>query len=61
MMKKLTLNSLIEINNYFMLILPNGIYLFKVNNGNIRTMYKNYSKLTIKTTERVINVVLVHL
>ena len=29
-----------------------SIYLFKVNNGNTRTMYDNYSKLIIKSTER---------
>ena len=31
---------------------PNGIYLFKVNNGNIRTMCETCSKLTVKTPER---------
>ena len=29
-------------------IQPAGIYLFKVNNGNIKTMCEIYSKLTIK-------------
>ena len=29
-----------------------GIYLFKVNNGNPRTMLENCSKLKIKTSER---------
>ena len=61
MIKKLTLNGLIEINYCFVFIFPAGIYLFKVNNGNIRTMYKNCSKLTIKATGQVIDVVLVHL
>ena len=28
------------------------MYLFKVNNENTRTLYKIYSKFTIKTTER---------
>ena len=32
--------------------LPVGISLFKVNNGNIRTMRETCSKLTIKTSER---------
>ena len=31
---------------------PAGIYLFKVNNGNTRTMFEICSKLTIKTPER---------
>ena len=31
---------------------PNGIYLFKANNGNIGTLYKICSKLTIKIPER---------
>ena len=30
---------------------PADVNLFKVNNGNIRTMCKNCSKLTIKTSE----------
>ena len=34
-----------------MVILP-GIYLFKVNNGNTKTMCKICSKLTMKTLER---------
>ena len=40
-----------------------GIYLFKVNNGSIRTIYEICSKLTIKTPERrgVIEFVLVSL
>ena len=29
-----------------------AIYLFKVNDGNTRTMYETCSELTIKTTER---------
>ena len=33
------------------------IYLFKVNNGNTRTMYKICSKVTIKKPERQINLV----
>ena len=32
--------------------IPATIYLFKVNYGNSRTMYKICSKLTIKTPER---------
>ena len=32
---------------------PEGIYLLKVNNGNIRTTCKICSKLTIKTPERL--------
>ena len=31
--------------------LPSGIYLFKVSNGNTRTICEIYSKLTIKTPE----------
>ena len=31
---------------------PAGIYLFKVDNRNTRTMYEVCSKLTIKTPER---------
>ena len=31
---------------------PISIYLFKVNNGNTRTMYDNCLKLTKKATER---------
>ena len=31
---------------------PADIYLFKVNNGNTRTMYKICLKLTMKTLER---------
>ena len=31
---------------------PAVIYLFKVNNGNTRTMCESYSKLTTKTSER---------
>ena len=34
-----------------MVILP-GIYLFKVNNGNTKTMCKISSNLTMKTLER---------
>ena len=33
--------------------LPVGIYLFKINNGNTRTMCEICSKLTIKTTEQI--------
>ena len=32
---------------------PTSIYLFKVSNGNTRTMCEICSKLTIKTPERV--------
>ena len=35
-----------------LLLLPAGIYLFKVNNRNTRTRCEICSKLTIKTTER---------
>ena len=33
-------------------IFPGGIYLFKVNNGNTRTVCKICSKLTIKAAEQ---------
>ena len=33
-------------------LFPCGIYLFKVHNGNTRTMYKISSKLTTKTPEQ---------
>ena len=33
-------------------VFPSGIYLFKVNNRNIRTMFEIYSELTRKTPER---------
>ena len=33
-------------------ISPSNIYLFKVNNRNIRIRYEIYSKLTIKTQEQ---------
>ena len=36
----------IDTHNY-----PAGIYLFKLDNGSTRTMYKILSKLTIKTPE----------
>ena len=36
----------------FIFILPAGIYLFKLNNGNIRTMCKICLKLTIETLEQ---------
>ena len=32
---------------------PTGIYLFKVNNGNIRTIRETCSKLIIKTPDRI--------
>ena len=35
----------------FFTFIPAGIYLFKVNNRNTRTMCGIYSKLTIKTTD----------
>ena len=31
---------------------PADIYMFKVSNGNARTMYEIYAKLTIKRSER---------
>ena len=34
---------------------PAGIYLVKGNNGNIRTICENLSKLTIKTQETSVN------
>ena len=37
-------------NNY--ILFPTGIYLFKINNRNSRTICKICSKLAIKTTER---------
>ena len=37
---------------YFLCVLPAGIYRLKVNNRNIRTRCEIYSKLTIKTPER---------
>ena len=37
----------------FMHLIPAGIYLFKVNNGNTRRMCEICSKLTIKTPERL--------
>lgn len=36
-------NSRASLSTFF----PFGIYLFKVNNGNTRTLYEIYSKLTI--------------
>ena len=39
---------MIEQNDYS----PAGIYLFKVNNGNTRTMYEIRWKLAIKTSQR---------
>ena len=52
-------------NSYFMMVVfefkkirtsadvfPDGINLFKVNNGIIRTMCETFSNLTIKTAER---------
>ena len=32
--------------------IPAEIQLFKVNNGNTSAIYEDYSKLTIKTSER---------
>ena len=39
-------------NSKIVVIYPAGTYLFKVNNGNARTMYEICSKATIKTPER---------
>ena len=41
---------LFKVNNN--IAIPSGIYLMKVNNGNIRTVCEICSKLTIKTPER---------
>ena len=37
--------------NYIWFVFPSGIYLFKFNNRNIRTMCEICSKLTVKTPE----------
>ena len=34
------------------MVYPSGIYLFKINNGNIQAIIRIYSKLTTKTPER---------
>ena len=34
------------------MVYPSGIYLFKINNGNIQAIIGIYSKLTTKTLER---------
>ena len=41
-----------DVINFEINFIPVGIYLFKVNKGNTRTMCEIYSKLTIKTPER---------
>ena len=38
--------------NYFSCDIPGDSYLFKVSNGNTRTMCEFYSKITITTPER---------
>ena len=42
-----------EVNNA--ILNPAVIYMFKVSNGNTRTMCEIYSKLTIKIAERCIH------
>ena len=42
-----------QFEQFFIFMDPTSIYLFKVSNGNTRTMCEICSKLTIKTPERV--------
>ena len=55
-----TLNTTLSNNIYTRKSSPTNIYLFKVNNRNNEEKCENYSKLTLKTPERLYTLLIVN-